>query len=90
MKTPAGENPGSCGILCRSVSLGEQPLCVQEDVGNVSLSSILFFREGLQGCTGYKKTVGMVISLSQEPAWLTLGSNGALQLNIHHIHRGNK
>lgn len=68
VKTPVGQNPGSCGILCRSTSLGEQPLlCVQEDVGNVSLSCILFFREVLQGCTGYKKVVGVVVSLSQEP-----------------------
>lgn len=68
MKTPVGQNPGSCGVFCRSISLGEQPLlCVQEDVGNVSLSCILFFREVLQGCTGYKKVVGVVVSLSQEP-----------------------
>lgn len=28
MRAPDGQNPGSCGILCSSFSLGVLPLCV--------------------------------------------------------------
>lgn len=59
MKTPAGENPGSGGILCRSVSLGEQPLCVfRKTWGMSAFHPFCFSGKGYKVVQVTKKLLG--------------------------------
>lgn len=63
------------------------PVYLQEDRGNVRLSSLFLFRETLQDCTDSEENClygGVFVS----GVWIMVGNSGSLSLNIRNIHKG--